>query len=151
MIYFPFSSVLRQRLAITFNACILARKCKPDCQHSHKSVRINFRVCFFLFKWKVKLLPLCSFQCEITGLKIKKLELAFFYRTLEEQSSRPTGIRKNCENFMEKQSFLKNMMYNLTCLCIKGVTRFYSNKIHLDVCGLISVSFVKFVCLRTHL
>ncbi|XP_033642309.1 protein-serine O-palmitoleoyltransferase porcupine-like [Asterias rubens] len=36
-LYSYIEHVLRQRLAITFNACILARKCKPDCQHSHKS------------------------------------------------------------------------------------------------------------------
>jgi len=29
---------LRQKLAEAFSACILARRCKPDCSHAVKSV-----------------------------------------------------------------------------------------------------------------
>ena len=33
------NAALRRKLSEAFNACILARRCKPDCQHTAKSVR----------------------------------------------------------------------------------------------------------------
>jgi hypothetical protein len=38
-----FCSVLRSRLARVFDACILPRRCKPDCQHKHKTVGLFTR------------------------------------------------------------------------------------------------------------
>ncbi|XP_038066332.1 protein-serine O-palmitoleoyltransferase porcupine-like [Patiria miniata] len=43
--------VLRQKLATIFNACILARRCKPDCQHSYQSANplvLLTNICFGL-------------------------------------------------------------------------------------------------------
>jgi len=35
-------SVLRKRLAVILNACILSKKCQPNCNHQNKKVTITF-------------------------------------------------------------------------------------------------------------
>lgn len=38
---FPYCSVLRKRLAHILSACILSKRCLPDCSHRHRLVRVH--------------------------------------------------------------------------------------------------------------
>ncbi len=45
-------SVLRKRLAAIFSACVLSKKCRPNCTHRNKKVTCTFLLLLFFFFWE---------------------------------------------------------------------------------------------------
>lgn len=60
--------VLRKRLAAIFNACILSKKCLPNCTHQNKKVKCSSLVYLFFF-FKQKTFQLSTVQLLLFLLK----------------------------------------------------------------------------------